>query len=83
MIKSYAQPAADDAKLDICAIIYQRPKWLLNYIPDFKGGLISESFSISKNVSTDYPEPYPPKENMLWIAMLDLFWKWSKSGKNI
>ena len=32
-------------------------------------------------MSTDYPEHYPPKENMLWIAMLHFFGNGAKVKK--
>ena len=67
LLMTLAQPAADDAKPDIYAIMYQKPKWLLNYkVPDFKGGLFSESFSISKQDSNN---------------VCCIFWKWGKCEK--
>ena len=34
-----------------------------------KGGLISESFSLQKEVQNHHPKIYPPKEKMVRIAI--------------
>ena len=61
------------------------PVWILGPIQTYvsekeygKGGLISESFSVAKQMC-QYLEHYPPKEKMLRIVIWHIFWRWRKS----